>query len=251
MREIVFNSYQEAIRDRVIIVVVVFAVIMILSSLVIGPLSLGEDVRIAKDLGLGSILFFGLLIILFIGNRSLYREMREKTCYLTLTRPITRFQFIVGKALGMFLTILVTSLILGLIHLLYITLLTGSFHPAILLAIGGIIFQLAILASVVVLISTILNRFLGSIFTIFIYILAQVIPKSILLARFYKQFATANILQVVHYILPDLTYLDFREVVIYSNSIPLERIIFAFAYAICYSLALVLIAGLIFERKDL
>ncbi|RKX68615.1 hypothetical protein DRP53_10380 [candidate division WOR-3 bacterium] len=251
MREVILNSYREAIRDRVLLVVLAFGVAMIFSSLIIGPLTLGEEIRLAKDIGLGSILFFGLLIILFIGNRVLYRELNEKTCYLILTRPITRFQFIAGKAIGLFLTILVTSLILGIIFISYISLLTGSLQITAFLAVIGVIFQLTMLVGIVILAATFLNPFLGSLFTIFVYIFGQMIPRAILLAKFYKHLAIARILSIFHYIFPDLTYLDFRELLIYNNPIPLERILFGFSYAICYSLVMVLVAGLIFERKDL
>ena len=251
MKEVVLNSYREAIRDHVLLVVLAFGIVMIFSSLIIGPLTLGEEIRLAKGIGLGSILFFGLLIILFIGNRTLYRELNEKTCYLILTRPITRFQFIAGKAIGLFLTTLVTSLILGIIFISYISLLTGTFQLTALLAVIGIVFQLTMLVGVVILAATFLNPFLGSVFTIFVYILGQMIPRAIPLAKFYKHHAIAKILSLFHYIFPDLTYLDFREMLIYNNPMPLDRLLFGFSYAICYSLVLVFVAGLIFEQKDL
>ncbi len=251
MKSIIFNSFLEAVRDRVLIVVLIFGIIMIFVSTIVGPLSLGEDVRIATDIGLMVISLFGLLIILFIGNRSIYRELNEKTCYLTLSRPITRFQFIVGKALGLFLTILVSTSILGVIYLVHITILSGKFQPEIILAILGIIFQLLILTGFTILASTFLNPFIGSIFIIFVYILGQTIPKAIPLALYHQQIGLSIILRIIHRILPDFTYFDFREIVIYHSQIPINRILFAFPYAISYSIVLVLIAALIFERKDL
>lgn len=251
MRSIILSSFLEAVRDRVLIVVLVFGVLMIFISFLMGPLSLGEDIRIAVDTGLMAISFFGLLVILFVGNRSLYREINKKTCYLVITRPVSRFQFIVSKTTGIFLTILVTSLILGFIYFVQISILKGEFIPQLMLAVTGIIFQLFILSSFIVFFSTFLNQFIGSILTILVFILGQVIPKTIPLAMQQEQMVVSRILHISHFIIPDFTYLDFRELVLYNNPIPVERIFFAFPYAITFCLTLIFIASVIFERKDL
>ena len=58
---IAVNTFRETIRDRVLAVIVVFALVMIAGGLWLGSISLGEQGRMMKDFGLVAVTFFGLI----------------------------------------------------------------------------------------------------------------------------------------------------------------------------------------------
>ena len=84
-----------------------FAVILILFSIVLGKLTIGDPMKIIKDFGLGAISIGGTLIAIFVGIGMVYKEMEKRTIYIILSKPLARWQFLMGKYLGLSLTILV------------------------------------------------------------------------------------------------------------------------------------------------
>ena len=94
------NTFRENVRDKVLYNLILFALIMIVSSLLIGQLSLGNEVKVILDLGLASISVFGMLIAVFLGIGLVYKELDKKTIYALLAKPIHRYEFILGRYSG-------------------------------------------------------------------------------------------------------------------------------------------------------
>ncbi|HDZ11940.1 MAG TPA: hypothetical protein ENH53_06955, partial [Bacteroidetes bacterium] len=99
------NTFQETIRDRVMYNILFFAVFIIGISLVIGSWSLNQQVKLVKDFGLAAMSIFGLLIAVFIGIRLIYQDIERKTIYMLVTKPIHRWQIVLGKYTGLLLTV--------------------------------------------------------------------------------------------------------------------------------------------------
>ncbi len=108
------NTFREAIRDKVLYSLIFFAVLMIGISVILDNLTIGEPTKIIKDFGLASIEIFGVLIAIFVGIGLVYKEMERKTIYNILSKPIHRYQFIIGKYLGLVLTLLVEVLTMSI-----------------------------------------------------------------------------------------------------------------------------------------
>ncbi len=101
------NVFRESVRDKVLYNLVVFAVLLMAASYLIGQLTAGQDIKIIKDLGLAAIATFGLMIAVFIGIGLVWKEVERRSIYGLLTKPISRAQFIVGKYAGLVLTLAV------------------------------------------------------------------------------------------------------------------------------------------------
>ena len=100
-------AFKESVRDRVPYTMVVFAVLMMAASYLISQLTAGQDLKIIKDLGLAALSIFGLLIAVFIGIGLVSKEVERKSVFGLLTKPVTRAQFILGKYLGLVMTLVV------------------------------------------------------------------------------------------------------------------------------------------------
>ncbi|MFH0793744.1 MAG: ABC transporter permease subunit, partial [bacterium] len=101
---IALNTFKEAVRNRILYILLIFALVLMGSSGVISDLSIAEPEKIVKDLGLAGINFFGLLIAIFIGIGLVYNELDKKTIYTIVSKPIDRHQFLLGKYFGLLLT---------------------------------------------------------------------------------------------------------------------------------------------------
>src|SRR5438128_9283626 len=104
---IAVNVFRESVRDKILYNLVLFAILMIGASYVIGQLTAGQDVKIIKDLGLSATSLFGLFIAVFIGIGLVSKEVEKRSVYSLLSKPITRNQFIGGKYAGLVLTLVV------------------------------------------------------------------------------------------------------------------------------------------------
>lgn len=109
---IAFNTFKEAVRNRILYILLVFALLIMASSGIVGELTISARERIISDLGITSINFFGLLIAIFVGIGLVYNELDKKTIYTIVTKPIDRHQFLIGKYLGLLLTIYINILIM-------------------------------------------------------------------------------------------------------------------------------------------
>lgn len=114
---IALNTFREAVRDRVLYGMLGLAIVMLLFSLALGELSLGQNERVVADVGMASISFFSVIMAVFLGSSLLYKEIERKTLYVILPKPIARYEFLVGKYFGILATAGVFVAIMGGVHL--------------------------------------------------------------------------------------------------------------------------------------
>ncbi|MEM7496349.1 MAG: ABC transporter permease subunit, partial [Myxococcota bacterium] len=105
MWAIALNTFREAVRNRVLMVLALFAVGLMAFSLVLGELSMHEEVRVIKDLGLAGISIVGVIIALFLGVNLLSKELDRKTVYFVIPKPLHRWEFLLGKYIGLAVTL--------------------------------------------------------------------------------------------------------------------------------------------------
>src|SRR3982751_1214805 len=101
------NAFREAVRDRILYNLIIFVLLITASAIFLGELTAGQEARVIVDLGLSSILLFGVFIAIFVGVSLVWKEIEKKTVYSIFSKPIGRGEFIVGKYLGLCGTLLV------------------------------------------------------------------------------------------------------------------------------------------------
>src|SRR5216684_3830024 len=107
------NAFREAVRDRVLYNLILFVLLLIGGAIFLGELSAGQDAKIIVDLGLSAMLLFGVFIAIFVGVGLVYKEIERRTVYSIFAKPVGRGEFLIGKYLGLCLTLLVNVLIMG------------------------------------------------------------------------------------------------------------------------------------------
>lgn len=111
------NTFKEAVRNRILYIILFFAVILIGVSGVVSELTISDRSKIVKDLGFTAIDLFGIAIAVFVGVGLVYNELEKKSIYTIVSKPIDRWQFLMGKYLGLLLTIYVTILVMTIFFL--------------------------------------------------------------------------------------------------------------------------------------
>ncbi len=88
---VAYNTFRESVRDKVLYVLLFFAIAVIIGSKAIGWISIGQDIKIIKDLSLAGISIFGALIAIFVGTSLVYKEIDKRTIYTISGQPLYRY----------------------------------------------------------------------------------------------------------------------------------------------------------------
>jgi ABC-type transport system involved in multi-copper enzyme maturation permease subunit len=247
---IALNTFKEAVRDRILYAIVVFALVMLGSSTILVTISVGGEEKIIKDLGLACISIFGLLIATFLGIGLVSKEIEKRTLYTIITKPIHRYQFILGKYLGLVLTLSVNVLVmaLGLIGLAYAWEDTSS--PRLLLAVVFIFLELILVTATAMVFSAFSSPALSAIFTLCLFVAGHLSADLRLFAAHFGGAATKLLAETLYFLLPNLSRLNFKDQAVHPLAIDGGTAALSFVYAIFYAAALVLAAVVIFQRRD-
>ncbi|NLG65752.1 MAG: ABC transporter permease [Actinobacteria bacterium] len=139
MAAVVLNTFKETIRDRVLLVIVVFALAMIVAALWLASISLGETARMMQDFGLVAVTAFGVIVAVFVAGTLVRKEVEKRTVFVVFSKPVRRGEFITGKFLGLSLTMAVVLAGMGA-FLFLLTWLVGGVSGWMLLAATGLVY---------------------------------------------------------------------------------------------------------------
>ena len=103
------NTFREAVRDRVLYNLIAFAVLLSGAAILLGQISIDIEKLVVINLGLTAVSLFGIVIAIFIGIGLVSKEIEKRTLYTVLSRPVRRWEFIVGKFFGLAGTLVVNT----------------------------------------------------------------------------------------------------------------------------------------------
>jgi ABC-type transport system involved in multi-copper enzyme maturation permease subunit len=257
------NVFRESVRDRVPYNLVIFAVLLIASSYLLGQLTAGQDVKIIKDLGLAATSIFGLFIAIFIGIGLVSKEVERKSIYSILSKPVSRPQFIAGKYAGLVLTLAVNVAVMTAavyVVLAYMTWMeTPEFKagwerpgvdPALLKAVFLIFLQLMIVTAIALFFSTFSTPLLAAALTFGLYVAGQFNADLKNFDRVVDSTAAVWLARGVYHVLPDFSAFDVKTQVVHGIPVETGYLASTAGYAVVYIAALLLAATFIFSRRD-
>jgi Cu-processing system permease protein len=244
------NTFRETVRERVLYNLVFFAMVMTLAGLLLGQLSIRQDEKIIKDIGLASIDLFGTAIALFMGVGLVSKEIERRSLYPLLAKPVSRDEFFVGKFLGLAYTLLVNvgAMSVGLFATLFAT--HRSFSFELLGAIAPIYLGLLLVVALGMFFSTLTSSTLSAVSTMGL-VLAGRYSDVIRNLREAAPAAPRLLADVLYYAVPNFRNFDFKARVAYGESVPVEVLAWVLAYALAYVGAILGLSLAIFRRRDL
>ncbi len=255
--------FRESVRDRVFYNLVLFALLLVAASILIGQLTAGQDVKIIKDLGLASTSLFGLFIAVFVGINLVSKEVDRRSVYPLFAKPIRRFEFILGKYAGLLLTLLINIAVMTIAIYAALYFLSRAvpepvqhawdapaMDPALLEAIALIYLNLAVVTAVALFFSTYSSPMLSAVFTLGVYVAGQFTAD---LRRFdviVNSPAAVAVAKACYYVLPDFARFDVKLAVVHGIPVSGAYLASTAAYAAMYVAALLFGAVMIFSRRD-
>jgi ABC-type transport system involved in multi-copper enzyme maturation permease subunit len=251
LKAIIGNTFREAVRDRILYNLVLFVLLVTVAAIFLGELTAGQEKRTIVNLGLSSMLLFGAFISIFVGIGLVSKEIEKRTVFAIFAKPVTRSRFIVGKYLGLCLTLLVNIVIMGVgvtVAVLYVggVGLAWTIWGAIVL----IFLELTILTAVAIVFSSFSSPSLSALLTFFVFVIGHFSSSLRDLSETLGS-ATAKIFfNGVYYLLPNLSHFSFITSAAHGETPPASMLGGAFLYAVVYVGILLVIAVTIFSRRN-
>ncbi len=106
------NTLTELIRLRVFYFVFIFGLLLLGASLLSVNFSFNEEFQMLKDVGLGAMSIFSSLLAIVTTAMLLPKDLEDRTLYTILAKPVHRFEYILGKLIGVLVLIAVSLLIM-------------------------------------------------------------------------------------------------------------------------------------------
>ena len=154
LKAIALNTFKEAVRNKIFYLLIAFGVFFAMSSKLISLLTIGNETKVLKDVGLASIHFFSVLIAIFTGINLVYKEIEKKTIYNILSKPISRSSFIIGKFFGLAFTLLVALVSMAVIFFFFLFISTGELDTRVLIFFFLLYMELLIITAISLLFSS-------------------------------------------------------------------------------------------------
>lgn len=247
---IALNTFKENLRDKILFNLVFFGLLLIGSSILLSTLTLGEQAKIIKDIGLASISLFGTLIAIFVGIGLVSKELERRTIYTIIAKPLPRYEFLLGKYFGLVLTLFVNTAIM--VVGFFLILLFGQMvpDPGLMEAILLIFVELLVLTAVAVMFSTFTTPTLSATFTLAIYVIGHLTDDLKALAGKLPQGLTKAFLDLLYYILPNLSNFNIKGQAVHGIPVEPSYLLAAVAYGVTYGAGILVLACVIFQRRD-
>lgn len=248
------NTFKEAIRDKILYSLILFALLMIGSSLLLGMISINIETKLTIDVGLSAMSMIGAVIAVFIGINLVHKEVDKKTLYSILAKPIERTEFILGKFFGLAFTLWVNLLIMaiGLVAVLvYVKRGWGDLHFSLFVAIFLIFLQLMLITGIALLFSSFSTPVLSAMFTLSLYFIGQFNADIKHFGVIAKNATVEWITLALYYFLPNFGNFNVISGTSHGRPIAASLVLYDIGYSIVFLTILLGAAALIFSRRDL
>lgn len=260
---IAYHVFKESVRDRVLYNLVLFAILLISASYLVGQLTAGQDIKIIKDLGLAASSAFGLFIAVFIGVGLVWKEVERRSVYNLLVKPLRRQHFIAGKFLGLALTLAVNIAVMAAALYAVLAFMAWSHpelakasveapvvDPNLMKAFGLIYVQLLLVTAIALFFSTFSSPILSAAMTLGLYVVGHFNADLAHFENVVKSGTVAGLARALYYLLPNLAPFDIKAAVVHGQPIPAGYVLLTGGYGLLYAAAVVGLAMIVFARRD-
>jgi ABC-type transport system involved in multi-copper enzyme maturation permease subunit len=261
---VALSVFRESIRDKVFYNLLLFAILLVAASFLIGQLTAGQDLKIIKDLGLAATSLFGLFIAVFVGIGLVWKEVERRSVYNLLSKPVRRYQLVLGKYFGLLLTLLVNVAVMTVVLYVLLAFMDWTLPPGmkqaaeapptdprLLLALFLIFVQLSLVTAVALFFSTFASPMISAALTFGLYVVGHFNADLKNFEAIVPSKAVGWIARSLYYLLPNLAPFDVKAQVVHGQPLAAGYVALTVAYAVVYIGALLFAACTIFSRRDL
>ena len=265
MRElwwIALASFRETVRDKILYTLLFFVLLLVAFSKLLGDWSVFDRSVVVVDFSLGVMSLGGLAIAIFIGVGLIQKEIQRKTILTLLSKPVRRWQFLVGKYLGLVLVLAVNVLAMTLALWAVLRAAQDTFDPRLLLASYETFWEMAVITAVALVFSSFSTPVVSSLLTFAVFLASHLsggilqymetmrkesarIPGAAPASPMVEWFA-----RIAHWTLPDLEIFDVRSQVAHGIPLPDGYLFWSTLHGLGWTVFLLALSSIWFSRRD-
>lgn len=244
------NGFREARRNRISIVVAVFAAGLLASSSLVTEVTIYSFERVLTDMALGAMSVALVFLAIFLSSGMLAREIERRTIFLMVSKPISRSQFLLARFLGTVLTLGAVLVAMGLVFCAQALLAGFTPHLYQLAAMGMLWFEVVVISSVGFAMSANSSQVVSAVVTTGVYFAGHLAPDIYNLASKSHSILVRAAGKTAYYLLPNLERLNLREQAAHAIMPSGQDLLSACGYGLVYAGVMLSISILVFQRRD-
>ena len=247
---IAYITLTEALRNKALSVLLIFAIILIASANFFGFFSPGEEIKIVKDIGLSAIMVFGMLIVLFGASNLIPGETEKGTIAAILSKPVRRFEFAMGKFLGLLGILVLNLVIMSSAFCIVLYMKHSSVGLPLIKAFILIFFELTLLASFVLCVSTRASTLFNGIFGLFIFVIGHLSNNLEHMAEMTQSVLLKIFLNLAYDIIPNFENFNIRNAIVVNNPVTGIYVSKVIIYGVLYTAIMLTLTYLLIRNKE-
>lgn len=244
------NTFRELARSKLLYLLLVFSLLLIVGSITLTHLTIGQWARVILNVGLATVHVSGALVAILVGVGLIAGEIERKTLYVTLAKPLPRWQFVLGRYLGLVLVLAILVAVMGACIAVVLKSVKEPVGITVTYALVLTFVELALLAALAVVFSTFTTTTLATIFSVSLFLIGHASGD---LAEFASRSggALGAVLSGFARIFPNLELLNVKSQA--ANHLPVEPafVLGGTVYGVLWAAALLVFASFLFARRDL
>ncbi|MDF1579404.1 MAG: ABC transporter permease [Desulfuromonadales bacterium] len=259
-------TFLEGIRNRSLFGIALFSLFILGLNIAIAGFFMRDIGKVSVDMNMSALTFAGILLIFFVGLNLITKDIDKKTIQLVLSKPISRFEYIFGKYIGIvFFTLFSLTLLLAMSCVTLVVLMHFNADYFFdfswinyFLAAFFVFVKFALLTAIVIFFSSIAtSAFVALICSLSVYIVGVTIEDVIFYLRseiaIQEKVVSASLerfLDVIAYLIPNFSVFDLTMEAAHGLLITPDRVLWSLLYASVYIALLLLAAAVIFARRE-
>lgn len=244
------NTLRQTVRQRLFVNVIVFGVGLLLLAMVVSNLTFGRSDRVVRSIGLSGVTIAVDLMALFVAVSLIHQDIAEKTLFVMLARPMRRWQYVVGRFVGLFAVLAIALVGFSVVFAGTLIVAKGSLHSQDFVALGMVLPEAAVLSAVGLVLSSFSTPTLGGGIGLGVWLACASVDNIVALTHKADEF-TKGVAHVVSIILPNFSRFSFREQAVYALDIDSSLVLGNLGYGVVYASALVVLASIILTRREM
>lgn len=241
----------EARRNRVTWSLVFFCLVMLLTSFLFQEVTIAAFDRVVRDVGIAAINIFGILLGAFLSVGVLGRDLDRRTVYVLVGKPISRFQYLLGRALGVWAAVVLSLLLMVVVFIFACWAYGSSITPILFQGVFLIFVEVFVIVAIGVMASCFLGQLVAGFFTISAFFIGHFSQDIYFAGRRSASLLARGLSAGIYFALPDLERLNLKTEVSALTDVAMTRVAASAAYGLLYAMLFLLVAALVFERRDL
>lgn len=250
MINIIFSTFKEIVRNKFLYLILFFAFVFIAFSILLWKLTIWDDAKVVVDFWLAMIEIFWLIGVLFVWSQLLFKEVEWKTIFLILSKPIKRYEFILGKFLGFSATIALIIFLQSILFLIVLAIKWIALDHLIVFSLLFTFFKLEIVLSLVFFFSSFMSNILTILVSMMIYVLSHSFSLILDMVNRFQNEVIVGFIKAIQLLFPPFEALNIKDVIGWFTNFSTNFFIFNSFYSVAYLIIILYFTVVIFNKKE-